>query len=126
MIVSKNGKTYDTSDGSEQQFHEPPARNLTAGQAAKERWEDEGGPLNDPAVVFGKLHATKPSWSVLSLRDLNEAIRREHQADHPARLQQEVERAERKRIQKAEVEARKAAAIAHAERNRYRNAWEHT
>ena len=77
MIISKNGKTYDTSDGTEQFCLEPLPRGLTVDQAAKGRWEDEGGPVNEPPLSVAGSHEAKPAWSVLSLRHLKEAIKRE-------------------------------------------------
>jgi hypothetical protein len=78
-----------------------------------------------PLDTAGDL-ARKPEWSVLSLRDLNEAIRRERSTRDPVRLQHESERAERSRIREAQVKDDKTAAAARAEHDRYRNAWEHT
>jgi hypothetical protein len=126
VIISKYATTYDTSDGSEQHFEDPARPVQSAGQAARERWEDDGGPLGDQPRDFlvGEL-TSKPAWSVLSLRDLNAAIRREEQTDDPVRLQQEFDRAERWRIQAVEVHKNKLAASARAKRDRYGNAWEH-
>ena len=119
MILTKYGKSYDTSDGSEQHCDAAPRR--SNGQA-KERWEDDGGPLNEGNPV---LFAEKPAWSVLSLCDLNEAIRREERADGAARLRQESERRERLRLHALEVYADRAADAARADSDRDRNAWEH-
>jgi hypothetical protein len=122
MIVSKYGKTYDTADGSEQESTGT-ARGARSNGQARERWEDDGGPLIDAnAEVVGE----KPAWSVLSLCDLNEAIRREGRADDPARLRQASERRERLKLRAAEIHTDQAAASARAERERDRNAWEHT
>jgi hypothetical protein len=120
MILSKFGKSYDTSAGSEQQSRA--AAHPSNGQA-RERWEDDGGPLNENHRV---LVGEKPAWSVLSLCDLNEAIRRERRADGPARLRQESERRERLKRRAQEIDADRAAAAARAEREWDRNAWEHT
>jgi hypothetical protein len=126
VIISKYGKSYDTADGSEQQFEAKPSGVQTAGHAARQRWEDDGGPLYvEPPVSAGGA-AWKPAWSVLPLRDLNEAIRRERRADSAERLRQEADKAERRRVRAMHAEEDKTAAAAHAERNRYRNAWEHT
>ena len=122
MIVSKYNKSYDTSDGSEQQCGKPPRRAQSKGLAARDRWNDDGGPVSDePAFVAGE----KPPWSVLSLCDLNEAIRRETLADDGARVQQESERTERESLRETQLHADNAAAAARALRDRYRNAWEH-
>ena len=72
------------------------------------------------------LIGEKPAWSVLSLPDLNEAIRRELRADDAARVRQASERRERLEERAAEINADKAAAAARDERDRDRNAWEHT
>ena len=126
MIISKYETSYDTPDGSEQHFEDPARPVQSAGQAARERWEDDGGPLSDQPRDFliGEL-TSKPAWSVLSLRDLNEAIRREKQTDDPVRLRQEFERAERSRRRSIEVDNDQVAAAARAKRDRYGNAWEH-
>jgi hypothetical protein len=126
MIVSKYGKSYDTADGSEQRHEAAEPRVQTEGQAAKQRWEDDGGPLYIQPPVSARGEAWKPAWSVLSLRDLNKTIRRERQADSPERLRQEADRAERRRVVAMHVAEDKTAAAARAEQNRYRNAWEHT
>ena len=65
---------------------------------------------------------SRPSWSVLSLQELNAAIRRER-AEEPARRARAAERAEQVRIRAIDAESSRVAA---AERDRYRNAWEHT
>ena len=124
MIVSKYGKSYDTSDGSEQSCEESARRGATG--AAGQRWEDDGGPLSPrPAAGAGEF-TTRPAWSTQSLADLNEAIRREHRADDPARLRQEAERAERARLSLAQAAEDRLAAQDRARRDRYRNAWENT
>ena len=120
MILSKYGKAYDTCDGSEQRCDEDPRR--SNGQA-RERWEDDGGPLNEQPPAFT---GEKPAWSVLSLCDLNEAVRRDRRADDPARLRQESERRGRLEQRAVEHDADRAAAAARAEQERDRNAWEHT
>jgi hypothetical protein len=77
--------------------------------------------LPPPLAIVAEL-AWKPAWSVLSLADLNAAIRREHDQEEPARRERAAERAERARIQAIIAESNRLAA---AERDRYRNAWEH-
>ncbi len=126
MIVSKYGKSYDTADGSEQRYEASEPRVQTEGQAAKQRWEDDGGPLYIQPPVSAGGEEWKPAWSVLSLRDLNQAIRREREPDSPDRLRQEADRDERRKTLAMHAEEDKAAAAARAEQNRYRNAWEHT
>ena len=124
MFVSKYGKTYDSADGSEQSFG-PVARAgaQRGGQIGRERWEDDGGPANDvPASPI----ASKPAWSVLSLHDLNESIRRESRADDPARLALDAARAERRAAVTRQAAADGAAAAARATADPYRNAWENT
>lgn len=98
-----------------------------ARRAANARFDDDGGAPHDPPppVAAGEL-TRKPAWSVLSLRDLNEAIRRERLADDPARLAMEAGRAARAEIRVAEALADKFAAADRAERDRHRNPWEHT
>jgi hypothetical protein len=126
VIVSKYGKSYDTANGSEQRFQAAAPRAQTDGQSAKQRWEDDGGPLfiEPPTAAAGA--AWKPAWSVLSLRDLNEAIRLERQANSPARLRQEADRAEHQRMLATHVEEDRIADAARADRDVNRNAWEHT
>lgn len=125
MIISQYGKSYDTSDGSEQ-HHEgstPPAHG--DGQAAQQRWEDDGGPVHDspPACVFAGELTSKPDWSVLSLRHLNEAIRLAHD---PARLRaEEAQRIDRQRIRDIQTHDDKVANAVRAQRDRYLNDWEH-
>ena len=48
MIISKCEKSRDDSVWSHQQFHDPKSRAQTVDQAAKDRWDDDGGP---PAVL---------------------------------------------------------------------------
>jgi hypothetical protein len=126
VIDSKHTELHDASDGAVQQLEDSTRRVQGGGQAAKQRWEDDGGPpIEMPLDTAGDL-ARKPEWSVLSLRDLNDAIRRERSTHDPVRLQQESERAERGRRRAIQVKDDKAAAAARAEHDRYRNAWEHT
>jgi cell division septum initiation protein DivIVA len=125
VIVSKHGKSYDTSDGSEQSCQGPASPTQTDGQAAKGQWEDDGGrPDRQPPEIVRQL-AWKPAWSVLSLADLNEAIRREDRGDDPARVRQESERAVRRMTQAIQAHEDRVAAAAEAEQDRYRNDWEH-
>jgi hypothetical protein len=123
MIISKYGKSYDTSNGSEQQFGPARRRGPGDGEAARARWEDDGGRLTRPRAA---RFAHKPEWSVLSLPDLNEAIRRANDPDDPAQVRQESRRVECARLRSVQIEDAKAAAAARAHRDRYRNAWEHS
>ena len=127
MFISKYGKTYDNADGTEQSFDGPgsPAApgSRRGGQIGRERWEDDGGPANDLPV---RQAASQPAWSVLSLRDLNELIRRELLANDPARLRLEAERARRRAAATRQRCDDELAAHARAVRDRYRNAWEST
>jgi hypothetical protein len=122
VIISKNGKSYDTSDGSEQQIKQSTPPEQADARAARERWVDDGGaPPQPPLVIVAEL-AWKPAWSVLSMRDLNLAIRRERD-ELPARQLRAAEDAERARVHAVIVESDRLAA---AVRDRYRNAWETT
>jgi hypothetical protein len=127
VFVSKYGKTYDSADGSEQVDVRggPPARPgaQRGGQIGRERWEDDGGPANDRPAP---LSAGAPAWSVLSLRDLNEHVRREHGADDPERLRADAERDGRRAVQLRQLAADTEDTAARARVDRYRNAWENT
>lgn len=127
MFISKYGKTYDKADGTEQSFEgqgSPAAPgSQRGGLIGRERWEDDGGPANDlPAPAL----ASSPPWSVLSLHDLNEAIRREQRADDPARLRLEAERTRRRADEARLRREDERAAVARAAADRYRNAWENS
>jgi len=123
MIVTRHGRSYDTSDGSEQP-HAASDRKQGVGERANlKRWEDDGasprtGPVASPAEITGR----KPAWSVLSLHDLNEARRR----SAAARPRQEAERIDREHLLAEQNRERRTAAAAKAEMDRYRNAWETT
>ena len=149
MIVSKFGKSYDTADGSEQSF-EPPRR-LGSGEAqgganaSDRRWEDDGGPLEaehgDAADIGtpqgpprpGKFpgespreYLVKPTWSVQSLRDLNEAVRLQQWPENPAHAVRAASETERRRLQAIGVAAERAASATYAQLHLDRNPWEHT
>ena len=159
MIVNKYDKSYDTSDGSEQPSGDrwrrrrpqtpgdtaapgsPAADGVVApARAARERWEDDGGPARVPSPsnplvppptpltppVSPREFSVKPTWSVRSLRDLNEAVRLGDWPDNPDHARRLAADAERARAASAEIEAERAATRAHAERHRDRNPWEHT
>jgi hypothetical protein len=127
MFISKYGKTYDNADGTEQAFADAGSRggagSQRGGQIGRERWEDDGGPANDLPVPQA---ASKPPWSVLSLRDFNELIRREGLADDPARLRLQAERAKRRAAAVRQRDDDDLVARQRAVRDRYRNAWETT
>ena len=87
MIISKSNQAYGLADG---------AKQSSGAGTAGQRWEDDGGPLQVQPPISPLEYSTKPTWSVLSLRDLNLAIRLGHWPDNPAHLQRaaaEVERA---------------------------------
>jgi len=119
-------RTEKSQDAPRQRRDEPARVIQSARQIATERWEDDGGPSTDPAVAAPGKFSRKPAWSVLSLHDLNEAIRREQAADDPARLEMESARIERARIRAVDARDAKVASAARAVRDRYRNDWEHT
>ena len=125
MTVSKYGKTYDRSDGSEQNFDEasgPRPGAQRGGEIGRDRWADDGGPANEQTAP---PPAPRPAWSVLSSDDLEAAIRREH-PDDPAAVRVEAERAERRAADARARAADRDAEAERAERNPYRNAWENT
>jgi hypothetical protein len=137
VIVSTYGKSYDSADGSEQQCADPSGRPdrpnkqvQSAGEAARERWEDDGGPPSGLPPVFARDLASvgeftsKPAWSVPSLRALNEAVRMERWAENPERLRREADRSDARRAAAAQVGADRAADAARAYDYRHRNAWE--
>lgn len=125
MIVSKNGTSYDTSDGSEQPHAASATGPVRSERSDINRWEDDGpGPhAHTPAP---RLLPSKPSWSVLSLQRLNEAIEREARLDDPSRLRHEAERSERESVAAAQLRQDRAADDDRATRDRHRNAWENT
>ena len=121
MIISKNGTSYETSDGSEQP-HEASAERVQRSEREQiNRWEDDGpGPHSRAAPA----PPAKPSWSVLSLRGLLAAVRA--LGERPAvALQEERERA-RGEEWSAEQDRLGRDTAVDAEKNRYRNAWENT
>ena len=126
MIVSRDGKSYETSDGSGQPHVASRRRVAGAGgdRADAARWADDGGPAAQPSPP--QALGRKPAWSVLSMPDLFEARRRSGRSDTPARLRQDAERAARDRQAVEELREHHAALARKAERDRYRNAWENT
>lgn len=83
MIVSQNGTSYDTSNGSQQ----PDALSVEPVQRSDReqinRWEDDGPGPHAHTVPPAADSQRKPAWSVLSLTHLLQAIRqlREEPAD---------------------------------------------
>jgi hypothetical protein len=125
MKISKYGKTYDTSDGTEQHFEDPKdagRRQLKRDlQSDTDRWQDDGGPY--PAPPAARIATPpKPAWSVLSLRAMKEAMAAWLKGK-TAREQQATERTESAHND-AVVAANNRAETAH--RDRHRNAWENT
>src|SRR5688500_2785410 len=102
MFISKSNQAYELTDGAKQ-----PSGAGPAGQ----RWEDDGGPLQVQPRISPLEHSTKPTWSVLSLRDLSLAIRLGHWPDNPAHLQRAAEAG------RARARAAAAAAAAEAREN---------
>jgi hypothetical protein len=126
MIVSKNGTSYDTSDGS-QQPHAQSAEGLRRSDREQiNRWEDDGpGPHAHTTPAPANL-PDKPAWSVLSLTNLLEAIRQLRAEPTQAEVRRQQERARQGRLS-AEQDVRDvAAAAADAARDRHRNVWENT
>src|SRR5689334_9927192 len=120
MIVSKSGKSYDDSDGSEQ----PDAASAEPRQRSEReeinRWEDDGpGPHAHAAAPATER---RPAWSVLSLRNLLEAVRSLGRAEDVARTAGRSAAAAEQRRQKA----RAASSADRAFVERYRNHWENT
>jgi hypothetical protein len=112
MTISKSTQPYDRADGAAQ-----PSGAGAAAAAAGQRWEDDGGPLQvQPPISPPLKDSTKPTWSVLSLRDLNLAIRLGHWPDNPAPLQRAAAEAGRARA-RARARASAAAATAEAREN---------
>jgi hypothetical protein len=125
MIITKYGKSYDTSDGTEQRdAGSLPRGARVPGSAQQQRWEDDGGPVVvDHEAISAHLLSHKPAWSVLSLLELNQAIQREHQNNYPVRLLHESEQRNIRQVDAAQTNAKM---VARAIAQRYRNAWEHT
>jgi len=129
MNVSKYNKAYDTADGSEQQQQPCVSRNVDPHGPANdgssaERWEDDGGAAASAQPVAGARSVGKrPSWSVLSLRDLLKAIRLSNRPESAAAIR-DREDGNRKRVRRSI--ANDAAESARIDRDRYRNAWENS
>ena len=126
MIVSKNGTSYDTADGS-QQPDEKSAEGLRRSERELiNRWEDDGPGPHAHTVPPAVDSPRQPAWSVLSLTNLLDAIRELRDEPSDAAKRHQRERAERGRFA-AELDRQdRAAAAAHAHHHRARNAWENT
>jgi hypothetical protein len=108
MMIPKSNQSYDIADLAAQ----PSVTGAgTAAGAARQQWEDDGGPLQVRPPICPLEFSSKPTWSVLSLRDLNLAIRVGHWPDNPAALQRAAADAERSR---AKAKAAAAATAAEA------------
>jgi hypothetical protein len=124
MIVSSNGTSYDTSDGSQQPHERSAEGRQRSDREQISRWEDDGpGPQAIPHPAPAAGETARPAWSVLSLTNLLEAIRQLGDEPAGAAAARKRERAERDRLAAERLRLDVAAAAA-AERNRYRNAWE--
>ena len=122
MIVSRNGTSYDTSDGS-QQPHEASAERIQRSDREQiNRWEDDGPGPHAHTAPPDVDAPSKPAWSVLSLTNLLEAIRQLRDEPTEAAARQEQERAERARLS-ADADRRDRA---DSQADPYRNAWENT
>jgi hypothetical protein len=128
MIVSKYGKSYDTSNGSEQQSEiRDPGDAEDGGASAKQRWEDNGGPAKPARPAGGDVRpARKPIWSVQSLLEMARSVLRNRQSEERAHERGDSEDREQVKERADRLENQNVARAAAAERDRYRNAWENT
>ena len=132
MITSKDGKTYDTADGSEQPHaaSEPPASREsteTSGERADlNRSNDDGAAPRggNPAATPPGPTERKPLWSVLSVRALARAIGLSKAPETVAR--HEREQSDRDRASSDRAHERRAAEAARRAADPNRNAWENT
>ena len=124
MIVSKYGTSYDTADGSEQP-HAPSEHPRQPSEREQiNRWEDDGPGPHAHTVNAIPDPPRSPTWSVLSLRRLAEAIRCLTRREDADRLREEADQSERELAAAQHDRQRSAADYAYG--NRYRNAWENT
>jgi len=121
-LVSKYGKSYDPSNGSEQPFGIVPPITASDGQSAKARWEDDGGLSNFPGAMIPEK---RPEWSVQSLRLLNQALQDSAQPNPAEQARQDSIEKERESLRIQALAEVAASAAAQIHRNRHRNAWEH-
>jgi hypothetical protein len=126
MIVSRNGTSYNTADGSQQPHEASKERVQRSDREQINRWEDDGPGPRAHANPQGAALPHKPAWSVLSLTNLLEAIRQLRDEPTEAVARQEHERNERGRLAAEQARHDRAAAAADARRDRDRNAWENT
>src|SRR5215203_513493 len=75
MVICKNGKSYDPSNGSEQPHAASAELRERTEREAINRWEDDGPGPHARAAAPPADVPRKPAWSVLSLRNLLEAVR---------------------------------------------------
>ena len=127
MIISKNGTSYDESDGSEQPHAASAEPRERSEREEINRWEDDGpGPHARAAAPLADA-PRRPAWSVLSLRNLLEAVRRLGRADDGAQSVGGTGTAHGERLAAWQRRQEAAAASADARRrDRYRNHWENT
>ena len=129
MITSKYSKSYDSADGSEQHFDDSSRDPGHDGMRVPRPSVPETGtdkPLPAEPPPSSLELKVQPEWSVLSLADLNMAIRLEQWADNPAHRLRRTEAAARLESRAAAIEAERAAAMRRAQLNLYRNPWETT
>ena len=122
MIINTNEKSYDTSDGSEQPNNSINAQGPVACDNSTSRWDDDGGrgEMSPPPPNALK----KPTWSVRSLQALMDAILRT-KSPRTVRARKRADALTQRRRQNDVVES-KTSQAALENRDRYRNAWEHT
>jgi hypothetical protein len=121
-IDSKYGKSFDTSNGSEQPFGVVPPNTTSDGQSAKARWEDDGGLSNFSTAMIPEK---RPQWSVQSLRLLNQALKDSAQPSPAEQARQHSIEKERESLRIAALAEVAASVAAQIHRNRHRNGWEH-
>ena len=126
MIVSKNGTSYDGSNGSEQPHAGSAEPRERSEREEINRWEDDGPGPHARAAASSADVQCKPAWSVLSLRNLLEAVRRLGREDDKPRSVGASSAAERDCLSAEQSPQEAVDAGADARRDRYRNHWENT
>ena len=126
MIVSRNGTSYDTSDGSQQPHAASAEGPRRSDREQINRWEDDGPGPHAHTRPPDAGPPAKPAWSVLSLTNLLEAIRQLRDEPTPAATRHEGEQFERERLAAEQKRSDADAAAAQAHQDRDRNAWENT
>ena len=107
MIISKSNQSYEIANSAAQPTGAGAGASAgTAAGAARQQWEDDGGPLQVRPPICPLEFSSKPTWSV---RDLNLAIRVGHWPDNPAALQRAAAEAEHSRAAAAAATAATAA-----------------